>query len=135
MKLFIIFAIVSLALRTSESSGNSKRASSSKTSISLSLSFLPTSTLSGKINDITADLNIENVRQAADEYKGTTWMKKCCGEQIKDYSSFFKKVAKSPPKYPQTGVSFLNPIFGKVNDIISNFNIQYPDDIYVLLPE
>ncbi|XP_031621965.1 uncharacterized protein LOC116339993 [Contarinia nasturtii] len=132
MKLFIIFAIVSLALRTSESSGNSKRASSSKTSISLSLSFLPTSTLSGKIDEITADLNIENLRQAADEYKGATWMKKCCGEQIEHYSSFFKKVAKSPPNYSQTGFSFLNPILGKVNEMIDEFNNNF---VQVLLPE
>ncbi|XP_031618095.1 uncharacterized protein LOC116337562 [Contarinia nasturtii] len=133
MKLFIVLCFITLEICASPgSSRNGKH--KSKNVISASQPFFPVSSLSGMIREMTTDIGIENIGKAASEYNGTTWMERCCGMKIQDYSKVFKRFNGSPVNPQDEGFfSFLNPIIQRVNSVIDDFDAVYPDHFFMRL--
>ncbi|XP_031621525.1 uncharacterized protein LOC116339653 [Contarinia nasturtii] len=137
MKLFIILSFTLLILHdvstmlNKSSRSNHKNKASITASLPVSLwSLIPMSSLSGIVRMIQANINSENVRQAAIQYKGTTWMERCCGMQGTNYTNMFKQFQKTSPKYPENdeNIDFLMDIIESVNNMISVFELHYNAD-------
>ncbi|XP_031636246.1 uncharacterized protein LOC116349109 [Contarinia nasturtii] len=130
MKFIIVLCVVALALVASAMKSGSSRKKSIVVPMPSSLSSVVSmSPLSGLIRMVDANINPENVREAATKYKGTTWMKKCCGVHVINYGNMIKQLKSTIPK-KDDNFSFLNDVIESVNGTVEHFTTLYNGDEY-----